>query len=1105
MLLLAASALAAAWLPAPWGARALVGVAAALLALFAANAPRDGGWTQQSAEASLRWLMCIAVLLPHLLLAEFLVGPALGMVGRAQGPGAALLLATMLAAQVLIWWRWWPAPGLLWADALESEKGRWPSLALERALLLRRSDQFWRHGIWVAICLAGIGLIGGLLAWSRRPLEPLQTLPAAVAALAICAGATIGLLRHAQRAELARPRHLSFLDEAHAADAPIAEDEAAEGEATQAHEADCHQQLLQAARRGDGLAVEAALEAGADVHTKPDLSDADQRDALTRAAASGQIHAVRALLQARAEVNPEGSVLSPLMAATQASFAGRAEVVSALLSNGANPLISDEQGRTPLHHAALCRDPAVAQALLDAGANLDQLDNDGHTALARAAEQQNVALMTHLIAQGASLQPDGGLPVLLALCQGPNDATAGLTLLLKHKVKLSAVDGEGMSALHWAARRGHAALVEALLEAGAAVDLLCSGGRSALHWAAKQGHERVLQRLAFWHPKADIADNGGDSALHLAVQAEGITSESIRLLLALGAQPEQRNGSGKTAVELALALSRWPLVRAIDPSVTIPSSFSAEQGEGEVEVQSKAPEVPIVDPDQVLAEAVRKGKETLVKELLRTGSISVDGLADALIALAASGSVELAEPIFAAGLDPAEGTPSALDRLLALDPVPQELVERCLQHCLQTEKSPLLLAIAGAASATVDEAWLGSLLVKAVAGKASAGVRDQRRRGPLHRALLRRGDDFIEALLRARPPLNAVDAGGLAPLHLLVLRDDLDRLRFARAMIRAGADPAVPASDGRTPSGIALADGKPELAALLDWPPLAHPARPLREADLARAARADDRATVARLLQLGLPVDGRDERGATALVHAAGAGHLQLVTELLAAGADPDAATESGATALSAACVSGHKHIIGLLLTAGVDVDQRMREGLTPLMVAASVLRTDMVELLIERGAEVNAVAHGQLTALEAAVMSALAQGAPSTALGCVRLLLQHGARVDLAVTGKGGLLHRVLGAGQSRPPAPEDALATVMAMLLEQASDLDATDAQQRTALHWACRNSLLRCAELLIDRGACRDPQDDMGQTPFDLLAPRWRPALGGKLAGPPSGGRR
>ena len=1102
LLLLAGSSYAATAAPPPWGGRLLVAAAAAWLGLLMATAPRGGSWWEQFVEGALRWLMCILVLLPHLLLAEFLVGPAVGMLSRAQGPGAAIWLAALLAVQVLLWWRWWPAPGLIWADRLESEKGRWPSLGLERALLLRRGDQFWRYGLWVALCLAAVALIGGCWAWFGRPLDPLQSLPLALLLLGGCMGACVLLLRRAQRAELTRPRHLSFL----------AEDKSTPGDhgdapeplpEPSAEQADVNAQLLLAARRGDGLGVEAALAGGADANTRPAPTDPDQRDALTRAAACGQIHALRALLKARAQVNPEGSSFGPLMAATQASFAGRAEVVSALLSNGADPTVHDDQGRTPLHHAALCRDPAVAQSLLDAGAKLDQPDTEGYTPLGRAAEQQNIALMEHLISQGASLEPAGGLPVVLALARGPNDNTAGLKLLLKHKAKLAAVDGEGLNALHWTARQGHAAMVEALLEAGAGVNLTCASGRTALHWAAARGHERVLQRLAFWRPKAELVDAEGNTALHLAVSAEGVGAESVRLLLTLGAPADRANGKGKKAVDLALAQSRWPLVRAIDPSVTIPSSFSAEEHEIATSEAPTPREVPVVDPDKVLLEAIRKGRDPLVRELLLTGSITPAGLSAALLCLAEVERTDLAPSLFEAGLSPGSDDPSPMDRLLALEPVPQALVEVCLQQALQSEKSPVVLVLAGARSAAVDEEWLASLLVKALAAGASCAVRDKRRRSSLHRALLRRPDAFVETLLRAGPPLNAQDLSGMAPLHLLAMNDQLDRMRFARAMIRAGADPAVNAADGRSPSGIALCRGAFELAALLDWPPLAHPARPLKEADLARAARAGDRATVRRLLQLGVPINGRDERGATALVHAAGAGHLELVTELLAADADPDAATESGATALSAACVSGHKHIIGLLLTAGVDVDQRMREGLTPLMVAASVLRTDMVEMLLERGAKVNAVAHGQLSALEAAVMSALAQGAASPALACVRLLLSKGARVDPAGEGpahvQGGLLHRVLGGGQPRPPALEDALCTVMKMLLEQSPNLDACDGQLRTPLHWACRHSLLRCAELLIGHGATRNPVDDMGQTPFDLLAPRWRPALGDKLASP------
>jgi len=54
----------------------------------------------------------------------------------------------------------------------------------------------------------------------------------------------------------------------------------------------------------------------------------------------------------------------------------------------------------------------------------------------------------------------------------------------------------GCTALHFAAREGHADVASALLAAGAMPDARNVAGSTALHWAADEGHADVVQRLA---------------------------------------------------------------------------------------------------------------------------------------------------------------------------------------------------------------------------------------------------------------------------------------------------------------------------------------------------------------------------------------------------------------------------------------------------------------------------------------------------------------------------------------------------------------------------------------------------------------------------------
>ena len=68
--------------------------------------------------------------------------------------------------------------------------------------------------------------------------------------------------------------------------------------------------------------------------------------------------------------------------------------------------------------------------------------------------------------------------------------------LLKGGADVNAAQGDGMTALHWAARNGDAELTQMLLFAGANVKATTRlGGYTALMMAAEQGHATVIAAL----------------------------------------------------------------------------------------------------------------------------------------------------------------------------------------------------------------------------------------------------------------------------------------------------------------------------------------------------------------------------------------------------------------------------------------------------------------------------------------------------------------------------------------------------------------------------------------------------------------------------------
>ncbi|KAE8752363.1 hypothetical protein FOCC_FOCC000835, partial [Frankliniella occidentalis] len=169
-----------------------------------------------------------------------------------------------------------------------------------------------------------------------------------------------------------------------------------------------------------------------------------------------------------------------------AAFKGRAELVRALLSRGADPLGKDAGGASALDGAA-------------AGGSTDTID----------------ALVEHI--PGGSLQAALDKALCVAALRGQLGAAQRL---VHHGADVNAVDGEGDTPLRCAATGGHTEVVRWLLLRGADPRL---GEVPPLHHAAADGRLDVVKLLV---PPLHAGDQGqddpggeGPSALSVAVQA----------------------------------------------------------------------------------------------------------------------------------------------------------------------------------------------------------------------------------------------------------------------------------------------------------------------------------------------------------------------------------------------------------------------------------------------------------------------------------------------------------------------------------------------------------------------------------------------------------
>jgi hypothetical protein len=115
-----------------------------------------------------------------------------------------------------------------------------------------------------------------------------------------------------------------------------------------------------------------------------------------------------------------------------------------------------------------------------------------------------------------------------------------------------------------AAARGNAAIVRALLAAGAEVNYADAGGRTALFGAAHGGHEEVCRVLLAAGAKADVVTRGHSTPLQYAVEAGSLPI--VEMLLKAGAPVDEPGVTGFTPFMSAVADKRFEIAETLSRS-----------------------------------------------------------------------------------------------------------------------------------------------------------------------------------------------------------------------------------------------------------------------------------------------------------------------------------------------------------------------------------------------------------------------------------------------------------------------------------------------------------------------------------------------------------
>ena len=212
-------------------------------------------------------------------------------------------------------------------------------------------------------------------------------------------------------------------------------------------------------------------------------------------------------LPAFAQIPPGPSDLRIYAGLHAAAAKGDAATIEQLIATGERPNVQDSHGRTPLHVAAHFGHQAAAQALLKGGADPNALDAQRYDIVTIAAVNNDLPMLKLALAGGCD----------------PKTIT-------------SPYQGTALIA---AAHLGHAEVVRVLIAAGAPLDHVNNLGWTALIESIVLGnggrnHTDTLDALVRAGANVNLADRAGTTPLRLA-KARGY-SEMVRILEAAGAK-----------------------------------------------------------------------------------------------------------------------------------------------------------------------------------------------------------------------------------------------------------------------------------------------------------------------------------------------------------------------------------------------------------------------------------------------------------------------------------------------------------------------------------------------------------------------------------------
>jgi ankyrin repeat protein len=485
--------------------------------------------------------------------------------------------------------------------------------------------------------------------------------------------------------------------------------------------------------------------------------------------------------------------------------------------------------------------------------------------------------------------------------------------LLLQKVDVNATQGDGTSALHWAAFNDDLDLARMVLAAGADVKAATRiGGITPLFMAARNGSAPMIELLV--KAGADVNSATATGATPLMMAASSGNGEAVKALLDHGANSNAKDTAhGQTALMFAASLNRADAIRVLmargadatitslvtpvirdryDPEAQVtdkPDKADPKAGDAKAD-DAKEPDVQSIVEEKPKEEKPKDDKQATAGKQNRRGGANADpknpqqggrgdrgaasmGGQTALLYAARDGQMEAVKALLDGGanINQVSAEEKTTPIVMAIMNGHLDVAKLLLDRGADTN----LANIWGLAPlyATIDVQWAPYAWFPQ-----PLTTHEQVTHLDLMKALIAHGADVNAKLgkklwVRSFGDRSWVDPAGATPFLRAAQSLDVPAMKM---LVAAGADPKIATTGADT--ALMVASG-------LGWAP-----------NNTTTVPDSWMATVQYCLQLGLDVNAVDGKGYAALHGAAFRGDDELIQYLVSKGADVKATTKVGDT-----------------------------------------------------------------------------------------------------------------------------------------------------------------------------------------------------------------